>query len=122
MASLSDETLRRILQQIQATAVNSQRALSATKATAATKERERKILQLTMDEISSLDNDVNLYKGVGKMFMLTPRDTMEKELKSQEKELNDDINNLNKKAKYLEKQFNEASAQLKDIFNSAPKS
>lgn len=65
--------------------------------------------------------------------MFTPRATMEQELKSQEKEITDDINNLNKKvlrlllsgylskntdvnqAKYLEKQFNEAQAQLRDI-------
>ena len=64
---------------------------------------------------------------------MVPRKTMEKELKNQEKELTDDINNLNKKvkcpivplaprlsdvicqAKYLEKQFNDAQSQLRDI-------
>ncbi|KAL5494761.1 hypothetical protein ACEPAI_223 [Sanghuangporus weigelae] len=122
MASLSDETLHRILQQIQQTAVNSQRALTTTRATLAAKERERRILQLTIEEINSLDKDVNLYKGVGKMFMLTPHPIMEKDLKTQEKDLTDDLNNLNKKAKYLEKTFNEAQAQLRDIFSSAPKS
>lgn len=63
-------TLKKILQQIQQTAINSQRALSTTKATQASKERERRILQLTIDEISTLENDVNLYKGVGKMYAL----------------------------------------------------
>ena len=33
-------------------------------------------------------------------FMMTPRPVMEKELKTQEKELTDDINNLNKKVLY----------------------
>ena len=47
--------------------------------------------------------------------MNVPRDTMEKDLKSQEKELSDDIVNLNKKSKYLEKQYQEANAQLRDI-------
>ncbi|PAV22710.1 Prefoldin [Pyrrhoderma noxium] len=121
MASLNEETLHKILNQIQQTAINSQRALSVTKSTQAVKERERRILQLTINEVDSLDKGVNLYKGVGKMFMMTPRPVMEKELKTQEKELTDDINNLNKKAKYLEKTFNEAQAQLRDIFNSAPK-
>ncbi|KAI5122389.1 hypothetical protein M0805_004146 [Coniferiporia weirii] len=121
MSSLSDETLRKILLQIQQTAIESQRALSVTKVTAASKERERRILQLTIDEINSMDKNVNMYKGVGKMFMLTPRPVMEKELKAQEKELTDDINNLNKKSKYLEKTANEAQAQLRDIFKSAPR-
>ncbi|KAG5643546.1 hypothetical protein DXG03_000687 [Asterophora parasitica] len=40
---------------------------------------------------------------------------MEDELKGQEKELADDINSLNKKSKYLEKQFNDAQSQLRDI-------
>jgi hypothetical protein len=65
--------------------------------------------------------------------MMVPRKTMEQEFKTQEKELTDDINNLNKKvkrlvvviqgwiqpmmyqAKYLEKQFNDAQSQLRDI-------
>ena len=37
---------------------------------------------------------------LARRFMLTPRVTMEKELKSQEKELTDDINNLNKKVRW----------------------
>lgn len=58
-----------ILLQIQQTAVQSQRALNITRQQAATKERERRILQLTIDEISPMQGEVNLYKGVGKMFV-----------------------------------------------------
>ncbi len=65
--------------------------------------------------------------------MMVPRSTMEKDLKSQEKALTDDINSLGKKVgypvlpaefiepvtapqvKYLEKQFNDAQSQLRDI-------
>ncbi|KAI0931408.1 hypothetical protein AcW1_001185 [Taiwanofungus camphoratus] len=118
MATLSDDTLRKILVQIQQTAVQSQRALNVSRQQIVAKERERRILQLTIEEITSLQGDVNLYKGVGKMFMMVPRPTMEKELKTEEKELTDDINNLNKKSKYLEKQFNDAQGQLRDIFQS----
>ncbi|EPQ60120.1 Prefoldin [Gloeophyllum trabeum ATCC 11539] len=122
MASLPDETLRKILVQIQQTAIQSQRALNLTKQQTAAKERERRILQLTIDEISHMEPNTNMYKGVGKMFVMVPRPEMEKDLKSQEKELTDDVNGLNKKMKYLEKQFNDAQSQLRDIFNSAPRS
>lgn len=62
-----------------------------------------------------MDEEVHLYKGVGKMydalpitdvceelmsrsrFMMEPRKTMIGDLKSQEKELTDDINSLSKK-------------------------
>ncbi|KDQ63069.1 hypothetical protein JAAARDRAFT_29065 [Jaapia argillacea MUCL 33604] len=120
MASLSDDMLRKILVQIQQTAVQSQRALTQTRQQTAGKERERRILQLTIDEIGALKNDTKLYQGVGKMFMMVPRPEMERTLKNQEKELTDDINGLNKKSKYLEKQFNDAQGQLRDIFQSAP--
>ncbi|EMD42319.1 hypothetical protein CERSUDRAFT_110837 [Gelatoporia subvermispora B] len=121
MATLSDDTLRKILVQIQQTAVQSQRALNISRQQIAAKERERRILQLTIEEITSLEGNVNLYKGVGKMFMMAPRPSLESELKAEEKELTDDINNLVKKSKYLEKQFNDAQNQLRDIFHSSSK-
>ncbi|TFK70454.1 Prefoldin [Pluteus cervinus] len=120
--SLSDDTLRKILVQIQQTAVQSQRALNISVQQTAAKDRERRILQLTINEVTALDKEVKLYKGVGKMFLMTPRKEMEDELKGQEKELTDDISNLNKKSKYLEKQYNDAQAQLRDIFHHSPKS
>ncbi|KAF8807905.1 Prefoldin [Phlegmacium glaucopus] len=121
MASLSDDTLRKILMQIQQTAVQSQKALNASLQQSSSKDRERRILQLTIDEISQMKGDVKLYKGIGKMFMHVPRSTMEEELKNQEKDVSDDIANLNKKSKYLEKQYNDAQSQLRDIFHHAPK-
>ncbi|KAF8346848.1 Prefoldin [Amanita rubescens] len=121
MATLSDDTLRKILIQLQQTAIQSQRALGLAQQQSAAKERERRILQLTTNEINQLERSVNVYKGVGKMFMMVPRKAMEDELKQQEKELTDDINNLNKKSKYLEKQFTDAQSQLRDIFHHAPK-
>ena len=56
--------------QIQQTAVQSQRALNVARQQLAVKERERRILQLTIEEITSLKGDVNLYKGVGKACVL----------------------------------------------------
>jgi prefoldin subunit 1 len=53
--------------QIQQTAIQSQRALSVTRTQLASKDRERRILQLTIAEITALDGGVNVYKGVGKM-------------------------------------------------------
>lgn len=43
---------------------------------------------------------------------------MEKELKTEEKGLSDDLTALNKKAKFLEKQYTEANAQMRDIVRS----
>lgn len=53
--------------QIQQTAVQSQRTLAVTRQQVANKERERRILQLTMSEIGQTEDGVNVYRGVGKM-------------------------------------------------------
>jgi len=124
MSQLPDETLRKILAQIQQTAQQSSRNLSLSRAQTAQKEKERRILQLTIEEVNSLPrtDNVKLYKGVGKMFINVPRAAMDRSLKEQEKELSNDISNLNKKSKYLEKQHLEANNQLRDIFHSSQSS
>ncbi|QRV80241.1 Prefoldin subunit [Ceratobasidium sp. AG-Ba] len=121
MASLPDDALRKILLQIQQTANDSSRAISATKAQTTSKERERRVIQLTHKEISEIPKDtgVKFYRGVGKMFVQEPRSRVENNLKTQEKELSNDIENLGKKLKYHEKQFNDSQAQLRDIFHAA---
>jgi prefoldin subunit 1 len=70
--------------------------------------------------------------------MQVPRPTMDKDLQAEEKSLTEDINSLTKKvtvfassacfsqtkclvqSKYLEKQFNDAQAQLRDIVSVLP--
>lgn len=47
------------------------------------------------------------------------RDTLDSDNLKLEKTIGDDLEQLVKKAKYLEKQFNEANSQLKDIVSSA---
>ncbi|KAG9123032.1 hypothetical protein FRC07_000334 [Ceratobasidium sp. 392] len=121
MATLPDETLRKILLQIQQTVNDSSRAISATKTQTSSKERDRRVIQLTYKEISEIPKDAgaNFYRGVGKMFVQEPRSRIETNLKNQEKELTNDIANLGKKLKYHEKQYNDSQAQLQDIFHAA---
>jgi prefoldin subunit 1 len=47
------------------------------------------------------------------------RDTLDSDNLKLEKTIGDDLEQLGKKAKYLEKQFNEANSQLRDIVSSA---
>ncbi|KAF8323966.1 hypothetical protein DL93DRAFT_2104364 [Clavulina sp. PMI_390] len=121
MSQLNDETLRKILAQIQATAHMAQRNLSMSQAQKQQKEKDRRILQLTIAEINEMpkSEDIQMYKGVGKMFLNVPRNTMENDLKQEEKDMADEMAALNKKIKFLDKQYQEANAQLRDIFHNA---
>jgi len=67
---MTKPNLPQILVQIQQTAVQSQRALNVSLQQTSVKDRERRILQLTIDEIGQIKGDVNLYKGVGKMYVV----------------------------------------------------
>ncbi|WWC95658.1 hypothetical protein V866_002523 [Kwoniella sp. B9012] len=118
MSGLSDDTLRKILTQIQQQAIQSQKQLSIVRAQIQSKEKEKKILSLTVRELDTVPRDGVMYKGVGKMFIQQDRKEVDSEHSTQEKQLNDDLSNLTKKSKYLEKQFDEANSQLKDIFHS----
>ncbi|CAE6424471.1 unnamed protein product [Rhizoctonia solani] len=121
MATLPDDTLRKILLQINQSINDSSRAVASTKAQTAAKERDRRVVQLTTKEISAIppNSGAQFYRGVGKMFMQEPRSTIDNSLKDQEKELTNDINNLAKKIKYHEKQLNDSQAQMRDIFHAA---
>ncbi|ALO69705.1 hypothetical protein CNL06295 [Cryptococcus deneoformans JEC21] len=118
MSTLSDDTLRKILLQIQTQAITSQKQLAVVKAQITSKEKERRILALQVKELGNVPGDGGMYKGVGKMFIEQPRQEINKENVEQEKQLAEDVQNLSKKAKYLEKQFDEANNQLKDIFHA----
>ncbi|ODN87720.1 prefoldin subunit 1 [Cryptococcus wingfieldii CBS 7118] len=127
MSALSDDTLRKILTQIQTQAISSQKQLSIVRSQIASKDKEKKILALTRREIGDVPVCVDgqgqggggkMYKGVGKMFVEQSRAEVEKEHADKEKSLTEDVQNLSKKAKYLEKQFEESNNQLKDIFHA----
>jgi prefoldin subunit 1 len=47
--------------------------------------------------------------------MMRERDTLDSDNVKMEKTIADELEQLGKKAKYLEKQFNEANSQLRDI-------
>lgn len=117
--SLPDHTLRKILDQIQTTIATSHKALQIARAQKQSKEREQKSTQLTIAELGAIEGDVSMYKGVGKAFMMVPRQQMDADLRAQEKELAEAISNISKKEKFLEKQFNDAQNQLRDIINSS---
>ncbi|WVW87098.1 hypothetical protein I302_109155 [Kwoniella bestiolae CBS 10118] len=120
MSGLSDDTLRKILTQIQQQAIQSQKQLSLVRAQIQSKEKEKKILSLTVRELDNVPRDGSgaMYKGVGKMFIEQDRKDVDSEHSAQEKQITEELSTLTKKSKYLEKQFDEANSQLKDIFHS----
>ncbi|KAL7414106.1 Prefoldin [Mrakia frigida] len=124
MSALNDQTIQRIFQQIQGQLQRSQKDLSLVRAQLAGKDREKRVLELTAKQLDQVPKEegAKMYRGVGKMFLLQPRSTIEDAHSTASKEIADEIVNLNKKAKYLQKQFDDANGQLRDILHNQPRS
>ncbi|KDN53092.1 hypothetical protein K437DRAFT_253415 [Tilletiaria anomala UBC 951] len=114
---LPEEQLHRILQEIQTQAITAQRQLNMVRAQVASKDREKRMHALTLKQIDEEKDAIGLYRGVGKMFMMEDRDVLLKELHAKEKDAAEEISNLTKKQKFLEKQFSDSQAHLRDIFS-----
>lgn len=61
-----------LLREIEANHVKSQQDISLARSQLASKQREKRLAQLTSTEISSLNPGTPLYEGVGKMWVAFP--------------------------------------------------
>ncbi|SPO24401.1 related to Prefoldin subunit 1 [Ustilago trichophora] len=120
MASrIPDETLSKVLEKIQLQVYQTNQQLSALRAQIAAREREAKLNTLTLTELKAIqDPQAPFYRSIGKMFMQESQPTVLSELESKQKIITTDIDALQKKQKYLQKQAHDAQAHLKDIFSS----
>lgn len=100
--SISNEALQKLLREIEANHVKSQQDISLARSQLASKQREKRLAQLTSTEISSLNPGTPLYEGVGKMFVSIPAPELKDKLESQTKQVDTDIDSLTKRLHYLE--------------------
>ncbi|KAF3764913.1 Prefoldin [Cryphonectria parasitica EP155] len=100
--SLSQEALQKLYGEIQTQALRTQQELALGRSQMASKQREMRLTQLTLSEISSLSPETPVYEGVGKMFVSAPVPDMKSKLQSQMKQLEADVESLNKKIHYLD--------------------
>ncbi|POS80410.1 hypothetical protein DHEL01_v201220 [Diaporthe helianthi] len=100
--SISNEALQKLLREIEANHIKSQQDISLARSQLASKQREKRLAQLTSTEISSLTPGTPLYEGVGKMFVSIPAPELKDKLESQTKQVDTDIDGLTKRLHYLE--------------------
>ncbi|GAA5839898.1 hypothetical protein JCM11251_001242 [Rhodosporidiobolus azoricus] len=113
-----DDSVRKAVIQLQSQQVDASRGLSAVRAQLTARERDKKLSTLTLREIEQLPRDSNqagLYRGVGRMFMQESRNNVENTLRAKVKDASDEVNVLEKKAKYLEGEITTAQSSLRDI-------
>ncbi|KAL9124319.1 MAG: hypothetical protein Q9217_006337 [Psora testacea] len=120
----ANQEYRVILQlalEIESQANSAQRDINIVKSAISSKQRDARMLEITSTELKQLDRDIKLYEGVGKMFIFTPTETVQKKLASSIAEIKSDVGTLNKKLHYLETTHKNSREHIEKIIGSSGK-
>ncbi|KAJ3090239.1 hypothetical protein HK102_004330 [Quaeritorhiza haematococci] len=113
--NLSDEQVRKVFIETQAKLTEYSRQLGLVKSQLQVRDRERRINDLTSKELSALDKDVNTYKSVGKMFVLTDVNVLLKELKVRKDDADRECKSLERAATKIERDIVDCQGHLKEM-------
>eukprot|EP01132_Coremiostelium_polycephalum_P006064 gene6064-7554_t len=70
---------------------------------------------ITLKEIETLPPQTKTYKAIGKMFLLSPKDSLRSDLKKQVDKDESDVKGLINQRKYIDAQIAEAEKSLKEL-------
>ncbi|KAI9015487.1 Prefoldin [Hyaloraphidium curvatum] len=117
--SLSDEALRRLLNECN-TKLNAHRREQQTiQAMSASKERERRLNDFTVAQLQALEDETATFRAVGKMFLAaTPTEIIE-DLEKQNKDVAKDLEALGKKRDWIERQISDLNNTLRDVMRTS---
>ncbi|KAI9819945.1 MAG: hypothetical protein M1827_006515 [Pycnora praestabilis] len=115
--SIPNEALQKLVQEIETRAVLAQQQINVVKTQIAAKQRDVRLLQLTLGEVDSLPKQTKVYEGIGKI----PLEDVGKRLSSETAESKTDITNLDKKLHYLETTHKNSRDHIDQIFRSGGK-
>lgn len=71
--------------------------------------------QLTEKEIAGLPEDINMYKGVGRMFLLQPQSELRTALQQQQREAEDRIKEIQANISYWERGLKESEEGVREL-------
>ncbi|KAK5168094.1 uncharacterized protein LTR77_006662 [Saxophila tyrrhenica] len=118
--AIPNDKLQDVLKEIESKAQFSAQQLQIVRGQITSKQREKRMLELSQKELSTLPKETPVYDGVGKIsdrFELTTiedvRDNQGKEAVDVDKEME----NLNKKLHYLDTTYKNATQHLEQIFS-----
>ena len=124
-----------MLKEIESKAAFSAQQLQIVRGQIASKTREKRMLQLSSNEMDTLPKETPVYEGVGKMwgsldlrcvalidscdrFVLTSTQELKEQQTKGSGDVDKELENLNKKLHYLETTYNNAQLHLDKIFKN----
>ncbi|PKS07854.1 hypothetical protein jhhlp_006462 [Lomentospora prolificans] len=118
--SISSTALEKLIREIETQAAAAEQQISLSRAQVSSKQREIRLLKLTLDELSVVSQPTSVYEGVGKMFVSVPSPKLCEKLSSQVKILEGDVDALGKRLTYLETTQKNSREHIDKMLKHAP--
>ncbi|KPM44842.1 hypothetical protein AK830_g1701 [Neonectria ditissima] len=100
--AIPNEALQKLVHEIESQALAAQQQIGLARTQISSKQREQRLVRLTLSEMASLPDDAVVYEGVGKMFVSLPVDSLRQKLNSQTQSIESEVDKLGQRLLYLE--------------------
>ncbi|OAR01958.1 hypothetical protein LLEC1_00111 [Akanthomyces lecanii] len=117
--SISNEALHKLAREIEQQAASSQQQIGIARTQIAGKQREERLVKLTLSELGGLPSDTMVYEGVGKMFAAIPVTDMAQKLEGQTRDLDNEVESLRKRLVYLETTHKNSREHIEQMLRKA---
>ncbi|XP_020233465.1 prefoldin subunit 1 [Cajanus cajan] len=117
---MADEANRTAFLEIQGRMIETTGKLKQVQNQMRSKEAEKKRAFLTMEELKQVPDDTNVYKSIGRMFVLETKATLMNEQENKFKDGEASITTLQSSKEYLEKQMAEVENNLRELLQQDP--
>ncbi|KAK4279474.1 hypothetical protein QN277_011252 [Acacia crassicarpa] len=117
---MADEGNRTAFLEIQSRMIETTAKLKQVQNQMRNKEGEKKRAFLTLEELRQLPDDTNVYKSIGRMFVLETKATLMTEQENKMKDSEASITSLQSSKEYLEKQIAEVESNLRELLQHDP--
>ncbi|KAJ2157359.1 hypothetical protein GGF46_004557 [Coemansia sp. RSA 552] len=115
---MSDDTVQQVYMRVTQRIQSSQKQLSNIDAQVNANQREARLASLTKREIEGLSDSVPLYRSMGKMFVQESKQSVMDDINKTTKDSEMLVDALEKKKKFVKRELDEATANLKDIIKA----
>ncbi|KAJ1832981.1 hypothetical protein IWW55_004250 [Coemansia sp. RSA 2706] len=116
---MSDDTVQQIYMKVTQRIQSDQKQLGQIDAQLSGNQREIRLAALTKREVEGLDASVPLYKSMGKMFVQESKADILSDIQQATDEASSMVLALEKKKKFVTRDLEEATGNLKDLVKSS---
>ncbi|XP_070544747.1 prefoldin subunit 1-like [Ptychodera flava] len=110
-----DMELKKAFQDHQAMMIDVTQKIKVAEVQKESLKRQEQHAKLTTAELESLPDDVRLYEGVGRMFLLQEKSTILESLRSKIDKSEEKIKNLEANKAYLERSIKESEDNIREM-------